>query len=153
MSAIRDENRLKFTCDAGILSNECTPNNHDDDSEDSNEPTSSGSRSCGSPPMGSLAASLRLFGDSLMRMEQAETEMMRARETLRCEEEKRRMEMEAELTRMMLATELQIASIVAGKGGLSRKRKRNEGNNENESTISWRKRALLRCLLHCSFSF
>ncbi|XP_065877875.1 uncharacterized protein At4g22160-like [Euphorbia lathyris] len=151
MSASRDENRLKFACDAGILSNECTPNNHDDNSEYSNEPTSSGSRSCDSPPMNSLAASLRLFGDSLMRMEQAETEMMRARETLRCEEEKRRMEMEAELTRMMLATELQIASIVAGKG-LNRKRKRIEGN-ENESTISWRKRALLRCLMHCSFSF
>ncbi|WCJ20146.1 hypothetical protein M5689_002400 [Euphorbia peplus] len=152
MAAIGDENRLKFSSDAGILSDERTANNHDGDSEDSNELTSSGSRRSDSPPMDCVGASLRLFADSLVRMEQAETEMMRVRETLRCEAEKRRMEMESELTQMMLATELQIASIVAGKG-LSRRRKRIEENNEDESAISWRKRALLRCLLHCNFSF
>ncbi|ESR56142.1 hypothetical protein CICLE_v10024162mg, partial [Citrus x clementina] len=40
--------------------------------------------------------------------------MIKSREALRCEAEKRRMESEAEMTRMMMQTQLQIASFVEG---------------------------------------
>ena len=60
--------------------------------------------------------------------------MIKSREALRCEAEKRRMESEAEMTRMMMHTQLQIASFVEGMNS-SRKRKRAE---EDESRVSQR---------------
>lgn len=66
-----------------------------------------------------LAASLRVLSESLLRAERAEAEAAKAREALRLRSENRRLESEAELTRLMLATELQIASLVS-----CRKRKR-----------------------------
>ncbi|KAJ9136396.1 hypothetical protein P3X46_033480 [Hevea brasiliensis] len=149
VAARNDENRLKYACDAGILTDDFNAN--DLDGEDSNSTPSFDSESCKSPRLEDLAASLRVFSESLARMDLAETEMTRARETWRCEAEKRRMELEAELTRLMLGTQLQIALIVAGKGP-SKKRKRAE-EMEDESGISPRQRALLLSLLQCNFSF
>jgi hypothetical protein len=124
-----EENRLKHACDAGMVTGEVPS-----DSEDSNNPLSSDSVSSESPPrLADLAASFRVFSESMARMDLAEMEMIKAREASRLEAEKRRMELEAELTRMMLQTQLQIASIVAGKG-TSRKRKR-VGEEEGEMPI------------------
>lgn len=61
------------------------------------------------------------------------------------------MELEAELTRMMLQTRLRIASIVAGKG-MGSKRKR-AGEEEEETPISSREGALLLNLLQCNNFF
>lgn len=128
-----DQNRLKYACDAGILSTTLSaPQPH---TEDSNNPPSSDSESCESPRLTDLTASFRVFSESLAGMGLAEMEMIKAREASRWEAEKRRMESEAELTRMMLQTQLQIASLVAGKGP-GRKRKRVE--EEDESLISRR---------------
>ncbi|KAG6755783.1 hypothetical protein POTOM_039188 [Populus tomentosa] len=124
-----EENRLKHACDAGMVSGEVPS-----DSEDSNNPLSSDSVSSESPPrLADLAASFRVFSESMARMDLAEMEMIKVREASRLEAEKRRMELEAELTRMMLQTQLQIASTVAGKG-TSRKRKR-VGEEEGEMPI------------------
>ncbi|KAH0941582.1 hypothetical protein HID58_001219 [Brassica napus] len=55
-----------------------------------------------------LSTIIRVLSDSLLRTELAEMEMMKAREAARWEAEKRRMEMEVELTRMVLQTHLQL---------------------------------------------
>lgn len=142
-----EENRLKHACDAGMVTGEVPS-----DSEDSNNPLSSDSVSSESPPrLADLAASFRVFSESMARMDLAEMEMIKAREASRLEAEKRRMELEAELTRMMLQTQLQIASIVTGKG-TSRKRKR-VGEEEGEMPILSREGALLLSLLQCNFFF
>lgn len=61
--------------------------------------------------------------------------MMKSRESLRCEAEKRRMESEAVLTQMMVQTQLQIASLLgAAESTPSRKRKR--GDEEESSSSS-----------------
>ncbi|CAK7351511.1 unnamed protein product [Dovyalis caffra] len=131
------EDRLKHACDAGMVSGEIPS-----DSEDSNNPLSSDSVSSESPPrLTDLAASFRVFSESMARMDLAEMEMIKAREASRLEAEKRRMELEAELTRIMLQTQLQIASVVAGKG-TSRKRKR-VAEEKEETPISSREGALL----------
>uniref|UniRef100_A0A6N2KMH1 Uncharacterized protein n=1 Tax=Salix viminalis TaxID=40686 RepID=A0A6N2KMH1_SALVM len=127
-----EKNRLKHACDAGMVSGEVPS-----DSEDSNNPLSSDSVRSESPPrLADLATSFRVFSESMAR-----EEMIKAREASRLEAEKRRVELEAELTRMMLQTQLQIASIVAGKG-TSRKRKR-VGEEEEGMPMSSRGGSLL----------
>ncbi|KAH7569434.1 hypothetical protein JRO89_XS06G0161400 [Xanthoceras sorbifolium] len=116
-----NENRLRHAVDAGFLSGAREGEFSDSDSCDSDSE---------STRLADLSASFRVFSESLLRRELAEMEMMKSREALRCEAEKRRMESEAELTRMMVQTQLQIASFVAGKSR-SRKRKRAE---QDEST-------------------
>ncbi|KAJ0018712.1 hypothetical protein Pint_09788 [Pistacia integerrima] len=76
-----------------------------------------------------LSTTFRIFSESLLRKELDELEMMKSREALRCEAEKRRVETEAESTQMLAQTQLQIASFVAGMSSSS-KRKRVE---EDES--------------------
>ncbi|KAB5533755.1 hypothetical protein DKX38_016841 [Salix brachista] len=140
-----EKNRLKHACDAGMVSGEVPS-----DSEDSNNPLSSGSVRSESPPrLADLATSFRVFSESMARMDLAEREMIKAREASRLEAEKRRMELEAELTRMMLQTQLQIASIVAGKG-TSRKRKR-VGEEEEGMPMSSRTLNFLFCNTSQSF--
>ncbi|KAL9392849.1 hypothetical protein Peur_016769 [Populus x canadensis] len=142
-----EENRLKHACDAGMVSGEIPS-----DSEDSNNPPSSDSVSSVSPPrLADLAANFRVFSETMARMDLAEMEMIKAREASGLEAEKRRMELEAELTRMMLQTRLRIASIVAGKG-MGSKRKR-AGEEEEEMPISSREGALLLNLLQCNNFF
>ncbi|KAK3177577.1 hypothetical protein Dsin_028024 [Dipteronia sinensis] len=139
-----NENRQKHAVDTGFPSGAARGEEFSDsDSCDSvSESSSSSTR------LADLSASFRVFSESLLRRELAEMEMMKSREALRCEAEKRRMETEGELTQMLVQTQLQIASFVAGKS-TSRKRKRVE---EDESTsLSQRQRTLLMSLLQCNF--
>ncbi|KAL1201734.1 hypothetical protein V5N11_006274 [Cardamine amara subsp. amara] len=75
-----------------------------------------------------LSTIIRVLTDSLVRTQLAEMEMIKAREAARWEAEKRRLEMEVELTRMVLQTHLQVtSSLLVGEQKIStgrRKRKR-----------------------------
>ncbi|TXG46927.1 hypothetical protein EZV62_026221 [Acer yangbiense] len=121
-----NENRQKHAVDAGFPSSAA----REEEFSDSDSCDSVSESSSSSTRLADLSASFRVFSESLLRRELAEMEMMKSREALRCEAEKRRMETEAELTQMLVQTQLQIASFVAGKS-TSRKRKRVA---EDEST-------------------
>lgn len=136
-----DENRLKYGFDAGFLSR-VAPQAPDLDGGNSNVPPGSDSEtevSDGeSTRLTGLTASLRVLSDSLLRTERTEAELVKTREALRLQAEKRRLESEAELTQMLLKTELQIASLVSRRSNVpSRKRKRVE---EEETTPQVSKR-------------
>lgn len=77
-----------------------------------------------------LTAIIRVLSDSMLRTEMAEMEMIKAREATRWEAEKRRLEMELEMTRMVLQTHLETtASLLVGEQKIppsERKRKRSE---------------------------
>ncbi|XP_022720666.1 uncharacterized protein At4g22160-like [Durio zibethinus] len=150
-TASKDESRLKYTCDAGFLSTARPSRTPNLDEEDSNDPLSFDSDSCDSEcestPLTDLSASLRVFSDSMLRMELVGMEMVKAIEASRCEAEKQRAESEAELTRMMLRTQSQIASFIAGDGG-NRKRKRAAEDEPRDSSV--RQGALLLSLLQCN---
>lgn len=88
------------------------------------------------------------MSESLLRMERAELEMVKAREASRLAAEKRRAELEIELTQVMVRTQLQIASCVVSRTGLSRKRKRSD--EVDDSSNSARERAMLLSLLQCN---
>lgn len=134
----------------------------DPDVEDSHPLLSSNSDSSSdsdgeSTRLSGLAASFRIVSESLLRMEQTELEMAKAREALRLKAEKQRLESEAELTQMLLQTQLQIASLVARQRDPSRKRKRAEEEEEEESSSSSsvpkREGALALSLLQCNLLF
>ncbi|XP_062013562.1 uncharacterized protein At4g22160 [Rosa rugosa] len=130
------------------------------DAEDSHALPSSDSDSSSesdgeSARLSGLAASFRIVSESLLRMEQTELEMTKAREALRLEAENRRLESEAELTQMLLQTQLQIASLVSRRRRdhhPSRKRKRaEEEGGENDSSSSPKSEgALALSLLQCN---
>ncbi|XP_062088276.1 uncharacterized protein At4g22160 [Humulus lupulus] len=99
-----------------------------------------------------LSASLRVLSDLLLRMERAEAELNKTREALRLHAENRRIELEAELTQMLLRTELQIASFISRPISVSsRKRKRIE--EETTPQVSQRDGALLFTLLQFNLLF
>ncbi|XP_039048780.1 uncharacterized protein At4g22160-like isoform X2 [Hibiscus syriacus] len=135
----KDDNSLKYPCDAGVSSDAHPSDTPNLDEEDSNDPLP-GSDSddcnseCDSTPLTDLPTNLRVFSDSILRMELARMEMVKAMEASRCEAEKRRVESEAELSRMMLWTQSRIASFVAGDGD-NRKRKRG-GDDESRPYFS-----------------
>lgn len=129
-----DENSLKYGFDAGFLSG-VHSQALDLDDGDSNVLSSSESDSETdvvsdgmSTRLTGLTASLRVLSDSLLRIERTEAELMKTREALRLQAEKQRLESEAELTQMLLRTELHIASFVSRPNYSvpSRKRKRIE---------------------------
>lgn len=124
--AVGDEDRLKYANDAGFF-----PGDHPPDEDSSVSPgTASDSESdCSDGPTANLAASLRLFAESMLRIEQAEMETAKAREASKLEADRVRAELELELTRMVAQTQLQIAAVAAGKCGRSRKRKRRDGED------------------------
>ncbi|KAG2244659.1 hypothetical protein Bca4012_023393 [Brassica carinata] len=97
-----------------------------------------------------LSAVMRILSDSLLRTELAEMEMIKAREAARWEAEKRRMEMEVELTRMALQTHLQATtSSLRMEHKISpstRKRKRSEVIEDESSTTREKSLALLGLL-------
>ncbi|XP_059624474.1 uncharacterized protein At4g22160 [Cornus florida] len=151
--ARNDEKRLKYAFDAGFLSGanpSDTPNTVDADDGDSATLKTSDSESsdsdCDSKQLAGLAASFRVFSESMLRMELAEMEMIKAREALRYEAEKRRVESEAEMTRMLLQTQLQIASFLS-RTCVNRKRKRSA---DDETSTSEREGAMLLSLLQCN---
>ncbi|XP_018829621.1 uncharacterized protein At4g22160-like [Juglans regia] len=156
--ASNNDFRLKYAVDAGFLSGphpNDTPNALAlDDEESGRAPSSDDSESCESagesPRLASLAASFRVFSESLLRMERAQLEMAKAREASRLESEKRRIESEAELTRMMRQTQLQIASFVLQQSP-SRKRKRVE--EDHSPLLSEREGALLSSFIQCNLLF
>lgn len=79
-----------------------------------------------------LTASLQIFSESLLRMELAEMEMLKAREALRIESARRRIESEAEMNRMLMQTQLQIASFLSQRSS-NRKRKRLDTDDTTSS--------------------
>lgn len=132
-NARNNEGRQNYAFDAGLLSG-ARPNVADRDGDDSDVQFSSDSESSSdsdgeSTRLSGLAASFRVVSDSLLRMEQTELEMAKAREALRLKAEKQRVELEAELTQMLLQTQLQVASLVSRQSP-RRKRKRLEGTDE-----------------------
>ncbi|PON52153.1 hypothetical protein PanWU01x14_211430 [Parasponia andersonii] len=153
-----DENRLKYGFDAGFLSGVHAQSALNlDGGADSNVPPSCDSETDSSDGKSTrltgLAASLRVLSDSLLRTERTEAELMKRREALRLQAEKRRVESEAELARMLLRTELQIASFVSRPSSVpSRKRKRIE-EDETTPQVSQREGALLFTLLQCNLPF
>ncbi|KAL3820758.1 hypothetical protein ACJIZ3_006663 [Penstemon smallii] len=80
-----------------------------------------------------LPASLRIIGESMLRIELAELEMMKKRETARLEAEKLRAEIEDKMTQMILQTQLQIASFVS-QNSSTRKRKHSSLNDSSSSS-------------------
>lgn len=137
-SLAKDDHCLKYTCDAGFFSNPHPSDTPNLDEEDSNSPPTFDSddcdSDCDSTPFTDLSAGLRVFSDSILRMELAGMEMVKAMEASRCEAEKRRAESEAELTRMILRTQSQIASFVAGEAD-TRKRKRGADDEPRDSAV------------------
>lgn len=128
----------------GVLSGkDGSDDTHSSDSETvSNSSSDSGTesnRSSDSTTSMGLSAVIRVLSDSLLRTELAGMEMIKAREAARWEAEKRRLEMEVELTRMVLQTHLQATeSLLVGEQKISparRKRKRSEVE-EHESSAS-----------------
>ncbi|KAF4372596.1 hypothetical protein CsatB_012662 [Cannabis sativa] len=159
----RDEaNRLKNGIDAGLLSG-AQPQDIDVDDVDSISNVSWSSDSDEADDFYSkkkrltgLSASLRVLSDSLLRMEKVEAELNKTREALRLQAENRRLESEAELTQMMLRTELQIASFISRPINVSNSRKRKRIEEETSSqqvSVSQRDGALLFTLLQCSLLF
>ncbi|KAM7501007.1 hypothetical protein LguiA_025421 [Lonicera macranthoides] len=134
-----ESRRLNFAFDAGLLPGghpPDTPNADYDDEDDSVTRQSCDSEESSdsvgeSKWSGDLAASFRVISESMLRTELAEQEMIKAREVSRLDAEKSRMESETELTRMLLQTQLQIASFMA-QTSPNRKRKRS-GSDEDDS--------------------
>lgn len=149
--AYDERNRLRYAFDAGFLSRAHCPTGdvprapdlaHDDEdsNSNSNSPPGPGSESDAdsdgeSTSRSDVAASLRVVSDSLLKTERAESEMAKAREALRLEAEKRRAESEAELTQMVMRTQLQIASLCS-RPVPSRKRKRADQEDERTSAVA-----------------
>ncbi|ESQ55139.1 hypothetical protein EUTSA_v10026500mg [Eutrema salsugineum] len=82
-----------------------------------------------------LSAIIRVLSDSLLRTELAEMEMIKAREAARWEAEKRRLEMEVELTQMLLQTN---SSLLVGeeKISLARRKRKSSAVEDNESSVT-----------------
>lgn len=118
--AIGDENRLKYANDAGFFPGDRPP---DDESSVSPGSASDSESECSESPALNLAASLRLFAESMLRIERSEIETTKAREASKLEADRRRAELELQLARMVAQTQLQIAGVAAGR---SRKRKRRD---------------------------
>lgn len=135
-----DRNRPKTGRDAAgeipIGNSDALP---DPEDEDCHISTSEGWGSSGEEEtrLSGLAESLQILTESLLTMEQAEMEIFKSREAIRLEEEKRRLESEAEMTRMLLHCQLQIASfLTAARPSCSRKRKRVQEEEPSSSSAS-----------------
>ncbi|XP_010252531.1 PREDICTED: uncharacterized protein At4g22160 [Nelumbo nucifera] len=134
------DNRLKHAFDAGFLSGSHPPDTpRTVDVHEEEDPIiraisdSESSDSIGeSKWWADLAASVHVFTGSMLRMELAEMEMIKAREAWRVEAERRLIESEAEMTQMLLETQLQVASFLSQK---NRKRKRKRVEDEDRRDI------------------
>lgn len=128
----KSSNPLKYTFDGHFLPK--TP--PDDDTPKTTESNHSNSETGQSSGSGysdtNQTASFQLIANTMLRMELAELEMMKKRETARLEAEKRRAELEDEMTRMMLQTQSHIALFVS-QNSSSKKRKSSSGD-DNSST-------------------
>ncbi|XP_038882486.1 uncharacterized protein LOC120073739 [Benincasa hispida] len=146
-----DQKRQKYGSDgAGLSTGELPIGNSDapphPEDEDSHISTSEGSGSSGQETrLAGLAESLQILTRSLLT---AEMEIFKAREIIRLEEEKRRLESEAEMTRMLLQCQLQIASFLSARQSPNnRKRKRVQEEDPSSSASLERNGALLLSLI------
>lgn len=112
--ATKTRTPLNYTFDAHF-----SPNTPDDLS-----PRSSGSES--------RPATFQLIANTMLRMELAQLDMMKQREIARLEAQKRQAELEHEMTRMMLQTQVHIASMVRH----TRTRKRKSSDVDHHSTTT-----------------
>ena len=133
-----DQKRQKYGSDgAGFstgdlpIGNSDTPHSEDEGSHIS---TSEDSGSSGEETrLSGLAESLQILTKSLLT---AEMEIFKATEVMRLEEEKRRLESEAEMTRMLLQCQLQIASFLSARESPNnRKRKRVKEEDPSSSVF------------------
>ncbi|KAF8046588.1 hypothetical protein N665_3595s0001 [Sinapis alba] len=126
-----------------------------DDPLSSDSKTESNWSSDSTTSMG-LSAVMRILSDSLLRTELAEMEMIKARESARWEAKKRRMEMEVELTRMVLQTHLQATTsllVEEQKTCTSRMKRKRSEVIENESSTTREKSLALLGLLQLNLIF
>uniref|UniRef100_A0A1J3D5C8 Uncharacterized protein n=1 Tax=Noccaea caerulescens TaxID=107243 RepID=A0A1J3D5C8_NOCCA len=131
------------------------------DSETESNPSSDSgadsNRSSDTATSTGLSAILRVLTDSMLRTEMAEMEMIKAREAARWEAEKRRLEMELEMTRMVLQTHLEMTtSLLVGEQKIPpsrRKRKISEVVDEHESSPAREKSLALLGLLQLNLIF
>lgn len=68
-----------------------------------------------SSPGTEVADSIRMFADSILKLEQAKMQMFKNSERLRAETEARHVEMELKRTEIIAKTQLEIAKLLAGK--------------------------------------
>ncbi|CAH8275754.1 unnamed protein product [Arabidopsis lyrata] len=126
------------------------PYSSDSDTESNLSSGTESNMSCDSATSTGLSAIIRVLSDSLLRTELAEMEMIKAREAARLEAEKRRLEMEVDLTQMVLQTHLQATtSLLVGEHKISpaqRKRKRSDVEELESSTTREKSLALLGLL-------
>ncbi|KAI5672983.1 hypothetical protein M9H77_13347 [Catharanthus roseus] len=146
-SSIRNDNPLKYAFDGGFLPGASPPKDTPEFEDGGGESDQSSESDAESSHAADLAESLREFSKSMLRIKLEELEMIKEREVLRLEAEKRRMELENQLTQMMMQTQLQIASFVCQKSS-NRKRKRSDdanlGASERDGAL------LMMSLLHCN---
>ncbi|KAI3992714.1 hypothetical protein MKX01_021675 [Papaver californicum] len=96
-----------------------------------------------------LSASFRMISSSLMKMKLDDIEMIKARDISRIESEKRGVESEANLTQMLVNSQLEITSFLSR---TIHKRKRKRVEND-DSSISERQSLLLLGLLQWNMFF
>lgn len=130
--ATKTRTPLNYTFDAHF-----SPHTPDDDLS----PRSSDSKS--RPP------TFQLIANTMLRMELAQLEMMKKRETARLEAQKRQAELEHEMTRMMLQTQVHIASMVYH---TSTRKRNSSGVIDHHSTTSTSRADLHRLSLPAFFN-
>ncbi|VVB12124.1 unnamed protein product [Arabis nemorensis] len=132
------------TTDGDLSGKGGSDDTHSSDTETESNPSSDSetesNQSSDSTTSTRLSTIIRVLSDSLLRSELAEMEMIKAREAARWEAEKRRLEMEVELTRLVLQTHLQATeSLLVGEEKITparRKRKRSEVEEHDSSSAS-----------------
>ncbi|KAL9287698.1 hypothetical protein AtEden1_Chr4g0298891 [Arabidopsis thaliana] len=114
------------------------PYRSDSETESNSSSGTESNMSSDSTTSAGVSAMIRVLSDSLLRTELAEMEMIKAREAARLEAEKRRLEMEVDLTQMVLQTHLQaMSSLPIGEHKIyqaQRKRKRSDVEELESST-------------------
>lgn len=74
-----------------------------------------------------VAASIRSFADSIMKLERAKMEMLKDSERIRAEMEARRVDMELRRTEIIMNTQLEIAKLLSGKTKKKKLKKKSGG--------------------------
>ncbi|GLJ14812.1 hypothetical protein SUGI_0240810 [Cryptomeria japonica] len=74
-----------------------------------------------------VAASIRSFADSIMKLERAKMEMLKDSERIRAEMEARRVDMELKRTEIIMNTQLEIAKLLSGKTKKKKLKKKSGG--------------------------
>ncbi|KAG8385786.1 hypothetical protein BUALT_Bualt03G0081500 [Buddleja alternifolia] len=113
---------MKYTFDGRFFPT-TPPDTTESEDEDSDTRQKPNSRYSAPSQTANLRSSIGVITNTMLKLEHAELRTMKKREMARLEAENRRAELEFEMTRMMLQTQLQIASLVS-QNSSTRKRKR-----------------------------